>query len=351
MKRIKDFGRTRRLIEETRKALNLDLRGMNVLTEAASGNFAVTPVIAAMAGAETVYVVSRDSSYGTVKEVREHLDAFAEACGIAPAKIIYTEDKNSVAGSVNVVTNSGFVRPIDDRFISSLPADAGISLMFESWEFRPEDIDLESCVRHNVPVLGVNENDERLKIFRYVGLDVLKLLFEEQIEVFKGRFLVLSSGSYLKEIRHVLDANGAAVTAVDTEAGKRVDGKAAPEDSFDAIVVAEQKNAECLLGEESRYIDLRQVKCDGPVIHIAGVVDDDYIRSLGYRKNPDREIRYGHMGVTTEYMGVRPVVELNAAGLKAGQLLVEGMRKTGKAREAQAYALKDSCTMAFKMIE
>lgn len=346
MNRITDIQRTEQIINETIRSLNLDLSGMTVMTELASGDFIVTPLTAALAGAEKVYVTGRDSRYGTVEELKDYMHQMQKALGICDECIQFVDDKDRVAQEVNVVTNSGFVRPINDGFIKRLPEDAAISLMFESWEYRPEDIDLGSCRRNNIPILGVNENDDRLRIFRYVGLTVLKLLFELQIEVFKGRFLVLSSGSYLKEIKHVLEANGAEVFVIDTSAEVK-NVVSAESTYYDAIIVAEQDNPACLIGEGALYTDL--VDPGRPLIHIAGVLDGNWLKNNGINKYPPQEAGYGYMTVTTGYMGIRPVIELNAAGLRVGQLLVEGMRTYHNVTEAQRYALGDSCAMDFDM--
>ena len=58
-------------IREAVKRLELDLSGKVVLTEAATGAYIVTPVLAALAGAE-VYAFTKDTRYGTVAEVRKN---------------------------------------------------------------------------------------------------------------------------------------------------------------------------------------------------------------------------------------------------------------------------------------
>jgi hypothetical protein len=55
-------------IEDAIDRLELDLSGKVVLTEAATGAYIVTPVIAALAGAE-VYAFTKDTRYGTVADV------------------------------------------------------------------------------------------------------------------------------------------------------------------------------------------------------------------------------------------------------------------------------------------
>ena len=65
---------SRRLLTLMQAAIQrceLNLHHAWVLTEAASGAYVVTPVLAAMAGAQHVFAVTRASRYGTVDQVRK----------------------------------------------------------------------------------------------------------------------------------------------------------------------------------------------------------------------------------------------------------------------------------------
>src|SRR5690606_6761532 len=76
----------RRLVQLMREAVErcaLDLRDATVLTEAATGAYVVTPVLAAMAGARRVIAVTRSSRYGSVEQVQRETVALADAAGIA----------------------------------------------------------------------------------------------------------------------------------------------------------------------------------------------------------------------------------------------------------------------------
>lgn len=349
MKQLDNIPRVKRIIIDTIKRLKLDLTGMSVLTEAASGNFIVTPLIAALAGAKKVYVVSRDTRYGAVREILEYLNTISISMGIDDSIIEYVDDKNTVASEVDIVTNSGHVRPIDREFIQHLKPTAAIPLMFESWEFRHEDIDLETCIEYNIPILGTNERDPYLHIFRYVGLCALKLLFESQIEVYRSNILLLSSGEYLKEIKEVLASNGANVTCINTlKSNERILLDKLSE--YDAIVVAEQENKKCLIGEPSDFINEKMLRrSNAVVIHIAGVLDYEVLDRCHVVKYPSDEIHYGYMTVTTDYVGVRPVIELNTGSLKVGQALIEGKKIYSCISDVQKYAIENSPAMSFQM--
>lgn len=68
-------------IEERIIATQLDMTGLNILTEAATGAYCVTPVIAAMAGAKSVVAYTKDSRFGSINDVREGMYQLINAVG------------------------------------------------------------------------------------------------------------------------------------------------------------------------------------------------------------------------------------------------------------------------------
>lgn len=347
MNKIQNYNRAKKLILDTINNLNLNLTGMRVLTEAGSGSFIVTPFIAALAGAEVVYVVVKDSPYGTKEEICDYVNEMISALHINANLLCIIDNPILIASNVNIVTNLGFVRPITKDLISKLPDDSAIPLMWETWELRDEDIDLKSCVEYEVPILGTKETDERLNIFRYVGMTVVKLLMEQNIEVYKSNIVVISSGEYLNEIEKVLINNGANIYIYNPfvfHGDKK--GLEQFVKTCDAVVIAEQQSQENLISEKHIHIDWINndlVK----LIHVAGVLDYTLLDSRNIKKYPEKKVNYGYMTVTTDYVGVRPVIELHTAGLKVGQALVEGMRQYKNVIRAKKYALKVSPAMDF----
>lgn len=351
MVKIRNCIRAKKLIDEIIKKLDLDLSSMTVLTEAASGNFIVTPLIAAVAGADRVYAVCRDSKYGTAKEIQEYLHECMQLFHIPDEQICLIQEKESEAENVNIVTNLGFVRPIHAQFIEKLPFDAAIPLMFESWEFRRQDIDVTACDRHHTPILGTKETHPDLRIFTYVGMSVLKLLLENGIEVFKSRMLIISSGGYLKAIKNVLLQNGAEVVCYDPFGIYRPTEEVRTFlETCDAVIVAEQCYKGMLIGNESQHVSVRWLLNSMPlVVHIAGQVDDGLLKENQILKVPPEPVQHGYMTVTTEYVGIRPVIDLHAAGLKVGQAMVEGLRMFHNRDAAKQYALEHSPAMDFNI--
>ena len=64
-----DAKRLVRLAEASVTEMRIDLDGAVVVTEAATGAYAVTPIMAALAGARRVFAFTRPTRYGSVAEV------------------------------------------------------------------------------------------------------------------------------------------------------------------------------------------------------------------------------------------------------------------------------------------
>src|SRR5688572_16957343 len=93
------------------RSLDLDLTGKVVITEAASGAYAVTPVLAAVAGAE-VHALGRDSTYGTFQEVGRQIGRLLDEVGTKRVTLI-DEVTPDLLESADVITNTGHLRPLD----------------------------------------------------------------------------------------------------------------------------------------------------------------------------------------------------------------------------------------------
>jgi len=345
MNKITDYIRVKRIICEVIEKLRLDLRGMTVLTELASGHFVVTPMIAALAGAKKVYVVAKNSRYGSVDELTDYLSEACTALGTGDC-IELTDDPFEIAGQVQIVTNLGFVRPITRPLLELLPYDAAVPLMFEAWEKRESDIDFSAADQLNIPVLGTNERASDLQIFKYVGVLAEKLLLEVGIEVFRSRIIVMSSGHFLDEISNRLALSGADVTRYNPHIEFMTPCKRSQFSQADAIVIAEQTSKELLVDYDSRHIDAETLGAiSAKIIHISGLLNYELMERCKIEKHPKGSVDYGYMTVTTDYVGVRPVIELHCGGLKVGQAIVDGKRAKLKGNRLLEYAVNNSPAM------
>src|SRR5262245_32526397 len=115
-RRIQSVASVVREIDRAIARLQLDLSGLTVLTEAATGWFATTAVIAARAGADKVLAVGRDSEYGSSAEVESAVYELARHAECSKNIEIHFDGPLRLAPRADIVTNLGFVRPITSEF-------------------------------------------------------------------------------------------------------------------------------------------------------------------------------------------------------------------------------------------
>jgi hypothetical protein len=310
------------LIKDSIKNFNLNLKNRVVYTEAASNSFLWTPLLAACAGAKKVYAVTADSVYAKAEAVASETKKHAAELGVLDQIEIVFSKNNDQLNEADVITNLGFVRPIDKQMVAQLKPESVILLMWEPWEFRDDDIDIHACRQRNIPLIGTNERDPRLLTFTYVALTVLKLLLENNIEIHGSDILLLGAGHFIKDTVSCLSNNGARVQVLST-CGEKITNH------FDAVICLEHENHSlCLLGENGVIgadIDRKQIEL---IIHICGKVDPVFIKRKAWRCVPKTPAKPGRMSFTTGYVGPKPVIDLHAAGLRVGQAFLEDDKKT-----------------------
>src|SRR5215208_1051885 len=98
------------LIQKQISFLQLDLSGLTILTEAASGTYVVTPIIASLAGAERVIALTEDSRYATSDEVITQTRALEAFCDVVTAVEIHKQRCLDLFSQADIIKNLGFVR-------------------------------------------------------------------------------------------------------------------------------------------------------------------------------------------------------------------------------------------------
>ncbi len=311
--------RLRQLIYDTIDVLALNLRGIAVLTEAASGPYVVTPVIAAIAGADHVFALTRDSSYATVDEVKRQTRALENVCGISGSVEICTARSPHIFSQADIITNLGFVRPLDRAAIAHMKTSAVIPLMCEAWEFRRGDVDIEACNARGIAVYGTNEDFPGLDVFSYSAWLCIKLLHDAQIEIHKSRIIVISSDKFGRIITDHLTRNGIDVTLM-----SKVDIKVI-QAAADALVVADYTRDDQIIGS-SGDVSADEISRIAPhitIVQLAGMVDAEAVMKAGLNIYPRIELPPRRMSKSLAELGPRPVIELHTAGLKVGEYIIK----------------------------
>ena len=307
-------ARLKRLIQEAIDRCRLDLRGLTVLTEAATGAYVVTPVMAAMAGAGRVFAVTRTNRFGTARETAAETEALAALAGQESRIEFLAGVTEEAVSQADIITNSGNVRPITAEMIQWMKTGAVIPLMYENWELRASDVDLEACRRRGIAVAGTNESHPAIEVFSFLGMIAAKLLFDAGVSIYKSRLLLLCDNTFLPHIESALDRCGAFVHS----AGSALGNLGSQE--FDAVLVAMKPRS----GPVISAGEMRRIAAHSPgvmLLQYFGDIDRDLAAAAGLMVWPAEAPAPGHMGVLPSAIGPEAIVRLQSGGLKAGEVL------------------------------
>jgi hypothetical protein len=311
-----DPQRLIRLMEAAIDRCHLDLTGYTVLTEAASGAYVITPVLAAMAGAHVI-ALAAGTSYATGDDLHVATAELARLAGVAKHLQLISEKTADVAGVADIVTNSGQVRPIDAAMVDWLKPTAVIPLMYESWEYRPSDVDLDACRARRIQVAGTDEAHAYVESLAYVGVMAVKQLHDAGVAVYRSRIVLVCNNSFATIIAGSLRGAGAEVVQAPNLTADLLDAPC------DAVLLAMTPASDPVLGPaEARLLH----RAAGTIlVQYWGDVDRAAIAAAGVPVWPQAPPRPGHMGVLPSAVGPEPVVRLQAGGLKVGELLARGI--------------------------
>jgi hypothetical protein len=358
-----DPRRLVRLMNAAVESCALDLAELTVLTEAASGAYLVTPVLAALAGAR-VLALACANPYATAEEIRDRTMELAGLAGVSDRiRLIYDKSPGFV-GAADIVTNSGQVRPIDAAMISHMKPSAVIPLMYESWEFRASDVDLQACRARGIAVAGTNERHPDVGMFSYLGTMAVKQLHDAGIAVYGSRVVLLCDNPFgpfiVSSLRNagaeVIDSSrltadlltapcDAVLLALHPKPDAAAEGPgqsdaaaegpgqsdAATGGSGQSDTAAEgpgQSNTVLGAAEIELLADLAPGTA---LVQYWGDVDRAALAAASVPVWPPKPPGAGHMGVLPSAVGPEPIVRLQAGSLKVGELLARGLDKASPA--------------------
>ena len=296
-----------------RMALNLD--GVRVLTEAATGAYSVTPVIAALAGAD-VTALTKASRYGSVEDVTAEVFALADALGVGSRVTIVTERRPEQFASADLITNSGHLRPITGEFADAIRPGAALALMFESWEIQAgrEDLALEHLKAKGVRLAGTNERHSHVDVFSYLGAMAVAHLADAGIPAYRTKLAVICDNPFLDYLVDGLQRAGAAViTAPDLSD--------LDESGLDAVIVSKTPTGQSVVSPAA-LTELARMNRTAVIVQFWGDIDREAVTASGLRAWPLQAPIAGHMGVLPSRLGPDAIVNLQAGGLKVGQVLL-----------------------------
>ena len=312
-----DQRRLIRLMSAAIDRCSLELTGLTVLTEAASGAYVVTPVLAAMAGAD-VYALAAGNAYASSAELQELTAELAWLAKVTDRiQLIYRKDR-AIVGAADIITNSGQVRPIDADMVPHMKSSSVVPLMYESWEYRHSDVDLQACRARNITVAGTNERHPSVDVFSFLGQMAIMQLHDAGIAVRGSHLLLLCDNDFGPFIMRDLENAGA-----DVRRARRLTEDVLSPDC-DAVILAMHPRAEPAFTADDALLLSRRAP-GAILVQYWGDADRASLATAGVPVWPAETPRPGHMGVLPSALGPEPIVRLQAGGLKVGQVLAGGL--------------------------
>jgi len=345
--------RKRKIVREAIEKFELDFSGLTVFTEAATGNYLYTSIMAALAGAENVFAVTSDSEYCSKEEIREQTLEEASKLEVNDKITVLFEKDQGCLSRSDIVTNSGFVRPITREIISYMKPTAVIPLMWSATELRPQEIDLQACREKGIVVLGTNENHPKLNLLASSGFKICKILFEKGFSVYGDKLLLIGSGDVCNLPTEFFINNKVSIdrVAFDNDIPEKQRSFIRNREevlknlgSYDAIIVNELRYNIDIISNEG-FIPVKLFKKANPfiqIIHVTGSINKDDILREGLELYPKHTRPFGYMSISSDYLGPRCTLGLNAASLKVAEVASRCRLKGMSVLETIEYALENS---------
>jgi hypothetical protein len=330
------------LIDKLKKqvqSLELNLSGMTVLTEAASGAYVVTPILAALAGAK-VFAYSKTTRYGTVDEVFDNTRKVLQQGNAADLDIHFIRELTpEVISQADIITNSGHLRPLNKEKLQYAKDSMVIPLMYEAWEWRDADLDINYVRERGFKIGATNERHPNIDVFNYLGDMAVKQIFDAGLCPYKNKYVLICNNDFGPFIAKVLSGICDGLGIIDKPEKKHLYNLPNTDwlSDFPEIDIPEKyRDAESIIftaypfdqiwiGDEAplKSVHIKNGFTDPFLLRYAGDVDCASLEKNEIRYFPEY-VHSGHMGILPSAIGYDPIIRLQSGGLKVGEALLTG---------------------------
>jgi hypothetical protein len=336
-----------RLIRREIARTRLDLTGLRVLTEASVGYRRITPVLAALAGADEVYAVGRDSVAASRKEAQEQTAYFADLARVETRVKLLPTRLQAPLDSVDVVTDLPGVRPVDESIVRNVAQTAAVTLMRGAIHWRPADVDVATCRRHGIAVAAVDE--EAVGLYRYPPLATIAALLQLGVAIADSTVVVAGDGPVVAYIVQALARLGAHVFVAAPETAGRIElygGEKAGDGLGDDAVSGRLAEADvlvlCPADAATRMVDpgaAADLAARAAHLVVAGLGAETDLRALGAAGLRCRAV--GGPDGSSDLLP-QAVVARHAAGLKVAQVMTRARRRGSSPLAAEQLAAEEA---------
>ncbi len=308
--------RTLQVVQKIIHELNLNLSGFNVITELGSNHYALVPIIASLSGAQSVITLTRDSSYGKAQDIIDEFHSLKNKFGLELNINTKTALLNEDYEQAHIITNSNFLRPLNKEKLSKTKPELVIPLMYDAWELRKGDLDIEYCSKNKIRVVGTNESTSTFPIFDYCGLLAMKMAFEAGYEIKENKIVVWSDDPFGNLIKTTFENLGANVFITN----KFKELKTLMED-VDFIFISDYFEKKDFSEANGFFdlIELKKINSKFGIIHLYGKLDYSKLIEQGIPCYPKKNGFANKMTFTLEHIGIIPFIKLIAGSFKVAQ--------------------------------
>jgi hypothetical protein len=313
----------KRAIQKIRKAIELldvDLSGLTVLTEVGSNEYAYSPVIARMCGAEKVFAWTRDTRFGSATSIINRSKEILNHQGLDGVEFYMGNLNTEHLSKADIITNSGFLRPLNEDKLKYAKPGAVIPLMYEKWEYRSSDVDAEYCIKNNIPLAGTWENHPDIMVFEHVGPLAVKMAMEAGYEVY-GNHILVWSDDHFGELATKFFLKMGAKEVIHTINNDLLYERAAGLDFVYICDYSEERN----FGSDSFFNADRLLELNPALglVHLFGNLETEYLKQK-MNVYPDITGKASTMTYTLTKTGLTPYINLQVAGYKVALSIIRG---------------------------
>lgn len=221
----------------------------------------------------------------------------------------------------DLITNSGFLRPLDKQKLSLLKKEAVISLMYEAWELRESDIDVNYVHKTGVKLAGVWEDHPDLSVFRHVGVLGVKMALEAGYEIYGNDIVVWSNDNFGTLIEREFKSLGARSVKLTTSFDVLSKGF----ENVDFVFICDYDESREYGKEQFFDIEkLLSLNASFGVVHLFGKFSYESWKSRLEVIYPERDGHESRMTFTLGHVGLNPIINLQVGGFKVGEELLKG---------------------------
>lgn len=310
--------------------LQLNLSGLTILTEIGNNYYFYLPFIAALAGAKKVYAWTAKNKYFNCDKLVADAKSCTKQLGFNNV-IEFTIDERPCAhvADAQIITNSGFVRPLDETLLQHAKKNTVITLMFEAWELRDTDIDINFCRKKGIRVGGTNENYPSIKVFESVGPLAIKLAMEAGMEVYQNNILIWSDDEFGKVTEAYFKKMNAANVVITTSKETALSFLSVA----DFIYFCSNHEKRTIISniDNDAIFTIDEIKSKNQaitIVHLYGKFNLNELESNGLHIYPKQNGKAEYMSKTLTHIGMKPTLNLLTAGLKVGELLYKNEQST-----------------------